>query len=71
LQTFGCEVTARVGIATVRPPARLEGARISVPGDFSSAAFFIVAACIGAREPFTIAASGSIHPHRVARNGWR
>jgi len=64
LQTFGCEVVARGGIATVRPPARLEGARISVPGDFSSAAFFVVAACIGAHEPFTIRGVG-VNPTRT------
>jgi 3-phosphoshikimate 1-carboxyvinyltransferase len=64
LQTFGCEVVARDGRATVRPPARLEAARISVPGDFSSAAFFIVAACIGAREPFTIRDVG-VNPTRT------
>lgn len=64
LQTFGCDVVARDGRATVRPPARLEGASISVPGDFSSAAFFIVAACIGAREPFTIRGVG-VNPTRT------
>lgn len=64
LQTFGCEVRARDGRATVRPPARLEGANVSVPGDFSSAAFFIVAACIGAREPFTIRGVG-VNPTRT------
>ena len=64
LQTFGCEVVARDGRATVRPPARLEGTRISVPGDFSSAAFFIVAACVGAREPFTICGVG-VNPTRT------
>jgi len=64
LQTFGCEVVARDGRATVRPPVRLEGAGISVPGDFSSAAFFIVAACIGAREPFTIRGVG-VNPTRT------
>jgi len=64
LQTFGCEVVARGGIATVRPPTRLEGTRISVPGDFSSAAFFIVAACVGAREPFTIRGVG-VNPTRT------
>lgn len=64
LQTFGCEVLARDGRATVRPPARLEGTNISVPGDFSSAAFFIVAACIGAREPFTVRGVG-VNPTRT------
>ncbi len=64
LQTFGCEVLARDGRATVRPPARLEGASISVPGDFSSAAFFVVAACIGAREPFTVRGVG-VNPTRT------
>ncbi|RPI14819.1 MAG: 3-phosphoshikimate 1-carboxyvinyltransferase, partial [Lysobacterales bacterium] len=64
LQAFGVEVSARGGVATVRPPRRLEAARISVPGDFSSAAFFIVAACIGAREPFVIEGVG-VNPTRT------
>lgn len=64
LQTFGCDVVARGGSATVRPPVKLEAASVSVPGDFSSAAFFIVAACIGAREPFTIRGVG-VNPTRT------
>jgi 3-phosphoshikimate 1-carboxyvinyltransferase len=64
LQGFGVEVAARGGTATLRPPARLEAARIAVPGDFSSAAFFIVAACIGAREPFVIEGVG-VNPTRT------
>jgi 3-phosphoshikimate 1-carboxyvinyltransferase len=64
LQGFGVEVVARGGTATLRPPARLEAARIAVPGDFSSAAFFIVAACIGAREPFVIEGVG-VNPSRT------
>jgi 3-phosphoshikimate 1-carboxyvinyltransferase len=64
LQSFGCEVRARGGVATVRPPAQLQAASISVPGDFSSAAFFIVAACIGARAPFTIHSVG-VNPTRT------
>ena len=64
LQTFGCDVVARDGCATLRPPGRLAAASISVPGDFSSAAFFIVAACIGAREPFTIRGVG-VNPTRT------
>jgi len=64
LQAFGCEVAARGGTVTLHPPARLEAARIAVPGDFSSAAFFIVAACIGARTPFTIRGVG-VNPTRT------
>jgi 3-phosphoshikimate 1-carboxyvinyltransferase len=64
LQSFGCEVRARGGMATVHPPRQLQAARISVPGDFSSAAFFIVAACIGARAPFTIRGVG-VNPTRT------
>ena len=43
---------------------RLEAASVVVPGDFSSAAFFIVAACIGAREPFVIEGVG-VNPTRT------
>jgi 3-phosphoshikimate 1-carboxyvinyltransferase len=64
LQSFGANVVARGGSATVLPAAQLEAVRISVPGDFSSAAFFIVAACIGAREPFIIEGVG-VNPTRT------
>ncbi len=64
LQGFGVDVSARGGTASLRPPTRLEGARITVPGDFSSAAFFIVAACIGARGPFVIEGVG-VNPTRT------
>jgi 3-phosphoshikimate 1-carboxyvinyltransferase len=33
---------------------KLQGRAITVPGDFSSAAFFIVAGCLGAREALTL-----------------
>ena len=64
LQSFGANVVARGGSATVLPAAQLAAARISVPGDFSSAAFFIVAACIGAREPLLIEGVG-VNPTRT------
>jgi 3-phosphoshikimate 1-carboxyvinyltransferase len=64
LQSFGVDVVARGGTATLQPPARLEAARIEVPGDFSSAAFFIVAACIGARGPVVIEGVG-VNPTRT------
>jgi len=64
LQTFGGELVARSGTVTLRPPERLTAASVVVPGDFSSAAFFIVAACIGAREPFVIRGVG-VNPTRT------
>jgi 3-phosphoshikimate 1-carboxyvinyltransferase len=64
LQGFGAVVVARGGTVTVRPPQRLEAADIAVPGDFSSAAFFIVAACIGARAPVVIEGVG-VNPTRT------
>jgi 3-phosphoshikimate 1-carboxyvinyltransferase len=64
LQSFGVEIRARGGTVTVRPPSSLEATHIAVPGDFSSAAFFIVAACIGAREPVVIEGVG-VNPTRT------
>ena len=64
LQAFGCEVSSCDGVVTLRPPAGLAAASIEVPGDFSSAAFFIVAACIGARAPFLVRGVG-INPTRT------
>jgi len=64
LQAFGVEVAARDGTVTLRPPAGLAASHIEVPGDFSSAAFFIVAACIGARAPVVIEGVG-VNPTRT------
>lgn len=64
LQNFGVEVAARGGTVRLQPPDRLEAAPVEVPGDFSSAAFFIVAACIGARAPVLIEGVG-VNPTRT------
>jgi 3-phosphoshikimate 1-carboxyvinyltransferase len=64
LQSFGCEVRARDGVVSLEAPAQLQGTQIRVPGDISSAAFFLVAACLGAREPFTIRDVG-VNPTRT------
>ncbi len=64
LQSFGCEVRARDGVVTLAAPTSLQAANIRVPGDISSAAFFLVAACLGAREPFTIRDVG-VNPTRT------
>ena len=64
LQSFGVDVKARDGVVSLRAPERLRGAQIQVPGDISSAAFFLVAACLGARAPFTIRDVG-VNPTRT------
>jgi len=47
----------------VEGPAELTAAEIRVPGDLSSAAFFIVGACLGARAPLLLRKVG-INPTR-------
>jgi 3-phosphoshikimate 1-carboxyvinyltransferase len=46
LAAAGAEVDRADGVVAVRPAQRLEPGEIAVPGDFSSAAFFIVAALL-------------------------
>jgi 3-phosphoshikimate 1-carboxyvinyltransferase len=50
--------------ATLYPPAQLTNQRLNVPGDFSSAAFFIVAGLLGA-------ASAGLKIHNVGMNPTR
>jgi 3-phosphoshikimate 1-carboxyvinyltransferase len=64
LQLFGCELASRGGRTTLQPPPRLQATRIVVPGDFSSAAFFIVAGCIAGAGPLLIEGVG-INPTRT------
>jgi 3-phosphoshikimate 1-carboxyvinyltransferase len=46
LAAAGAEVRLADGVVSVRPAARLEPGSIAVPADFSSAAFFVVAALL-------------------------
>jgi 3-phosphoshikimate 1-carboxyvinyltransferase len=48
LRTFGVNVQVNDGRIEIERPSRLLGCRLEVPGDFSSAAFFIVAGCLAA-----------------------
>ena len=48
LASYGVRVVVDGLCATVEPAQRLHGQRVRVPGDFSSAAFFIVAGLLGA-----------------------
>jgi 3-phosphoshikimate 1-carboxyvinyltransferase len=64
LRAFGVELRSRDGRVTLTPPVRLRATRLQVPGDVSSAAFFLVAACIGAREPMVVRGVG-VNPTRT------
>jgi 3-phosphoshikimate 1-carboxyvinyltransferase len=46
LNYFGAAVRSEGLTATIQPHPRLEGRRVTVPGDISSAAYFMVAGCI-------------------------
>jgi 3-phosphoshikimate 1-carboxyvinyltransferase len=65
LAAMGADVTRENGLVRVRGGATLEGVHVTVPGDFSSAAFFLVAAILvpGSRVhlPFT-----GLNPSRAA-----
>lgn len=46
LQAMGADITTDGGVVTLRPGQALRPVDFSVPGDFSSAAFLIVAGCV-------------------------
>jgi 3-phosphoshikimate 1-carboxyvinyltransferase len=64
LQAFGCDVSAVRGTVTLNPPTKLNACSLEVPGDFSSAAFFMVAGSLAAKEVLTIRNVG-INPTRT------
>jgi 3-phosphoshikimate 1-carboxyvinyltransferase len=68
LQSMGVPVaqtsTGAGHSASVVGPASLRGLEIRVPGDFSSAAFFLVAGCLGARDGLLIKDVG-VNPTRI------
>lgn len=54
LRAFGVEITTRGPTVTIEGGQTLRGARIQVPADFSSAAFFMVAGCLAAEKPLLL-----------------
>jgi 3-phosphoshikimate 1-carboxyvinyltransferase len=60
LQAAGADVTVRPTSVTIRPPERLSLGEVEVPGDFSSAAPFVVAA--------TLVPGSELHVHGVNLN---
>jgi 3-phosphoshikimate 1-carboxyvinyltransferase len=68
LESMGVQLTsAAAGVGhtvALAGPAKLRGREVLVPADFSSAAFFIVAACLAARDGLVIENVG-INPTRI------
>jgi 3-phosphoshikimate 1-carboxyvinyltransferase len=64
LLAMGAALTQDGDIVAIEGPARLRACDIEVPGDFSSAAFFIVAACLGADDGLLIENVG-LNPTRT------
>src|ERR1700676_951925 len=64
LHGFGVQIASEAGRVSLAGGQRLYGCEIDLPGDFSSAAFFIVAGCLAARQGLTIRNVG-VNPTRT------
>jgi 3-phosphoshikimate 1-carboxyvinyltransferase len=64
LKAFGVEIRHEGNTAELKGGQTLRGAKVAVPGDFSSAAFFLVVASLAASRPLTIRGVG-INPTRT------
>jgi len=64
LAAFGCEIAHGPGWAALQGGQRLRATSVRVPADFSSAAFFIVAACLVPGSELCLRAVG-VHPRRT------
>jgi 3-phosphoshikimate 1-carboxyvinyltransferase len=64
LRGFGVEVRREGARVSLEGGARLHGCAIAVPGDFSSAAFFLVAGCLAATQGLTLRRVG-VNPTRT------
>ena len=64
LEVFGCPVSVRSGAVSVSGPAQLRSHEIDIVGDFSAAAFFVVAGTISGKDDLSIPNVG-INPTRT------
>jgi len=64
LAAFGVEVLSADGTIALQGGQALQATRVQVPGDFSSAAFFIVAGCLAATHGLTLRGIG-VNPTRT------
>jgi 3-phosphoshikimate 1-carboxyvinyltransferase len=68
LAAAGAELTSGEGWAAIRPAERLQPGRIAVPGDFSSAAFFLLAGLLVEGSEVELAGVG-LNPTRTGLLG--
>ncbi|HTX24145.1 MAG TPA: 3-phosphoshikimate 1-carboxyvinyltransferase [Steroidobacteraceae bacterium] len=64
LATFGVELVRSGATIALEGGQALQAAHVEVPGDFSSAAFFLVAGCLAASHPLTLENVG-VNPTRT------
>jgi 3-phosphoshikimate 1-carboxyvinyltransferase len=64
LRAFGVDVAQQPGSVALRGGQRLKACQVHVPADFSSAAFFLVAGCLGAADGLLLRSVG-INPTRT------
>jgi 3-phosphoshikimate 1-carboxyvinyltransferase len=64
LRGFGVNLSQQAGTVSMVGGQPLKACQIEVPGDFSSAAFFIVAGCLGAHDGLTLRGVG-VNPTRT------
>jgi 3-phosphoshikimate 1-carboxyvinyltransferase len=65
LSSAGVRITSDGLATTVHPPERLRNQRLEVPGDFSSAAFFIVGGLLGAAPGGLLLENVGLNPTRI------
>jgi 3-phosphoshikimate 1-carboxyvinyltransferase len=65
LASAGVRIDTNGLVTTLHPPARLESQSLEVPGDFSSAAFFIVAGLLGAAPEGMLLENVGLNPTRT------
>ena len=65
LSSAGVRVETQGLVTTLHPPARLESQSLEVPGDFSSAAFFIVAGLLAAGPEGLFLENVGVNPTRT------
>lgn len=64
-ESLGVRVDRQDGQVCMEPPSRLEAVDLRVPGDFSSAAFFIVAGLLGAAPGGLLIRNVGLNPTRT------